>query len=60
MAGDLGFVTAPTDTHAQPNPNEKQIPPGDLDVVLRGDTNSVRVERMVSSVPGLKLTTSGS
>ena len=43
--------------HAQPW-SDSGMPPGDVDLAARGDTNSVRVERAVSTIPGLQLAVS--
>ncbi|HEX7860497.1 MAG TPA: translocation/assembly module TamB domain-containing protein [Verrucomicrobiae bacterium] len=42
--------------HAEPLQSATNMPPGDLEIAARGDTNSVRVERATSTIPGLELT----
>ena len=44
--------------HAEPETSTANLPPADVDLSVRGDTNSVKVERAVSTVPGLQLTVS--
>jgi translocation and assembly module TamB len=44
--------------HVEPETSSANLPPADVELVAQGDTNSVRVERAVSTVPGLQLTLS--
>jgi hypothetical protein len=41
--------------HAEPFVTAGTMPPADIDVSARGDTDSVRIERAVSTLPGLQL-----
>lgn len=41
--------------HAEPLVSAGEMPPADMDLAARGDTNSVRIERAVSTIPGLQL-----
>jgi translocation and assembly module TamB len=44
--------------HAEPFVSAGNMPPGDIDLSATGDTNRVRIERAVSTLPGLQLTVS--
>jgi translocation and assembly module TamB len=59
LSGDwkTNFYTLQLKAHAQPIASAT-LPPGDVDLALRGDTNSVRVEKAVSTIPGLQLVVS--
>jgi hypothetical protein len=52
------FYTLRVKAHAEPIVSASQFPPGDVDLALRGDTNSVRVEKAMSTIPGLQLVVS--
>jgi translocation and assembly module TamB len=44
--------------HAEPFVTAGDMPPGDIDLAATGDTNRIRIERAVSTLPGLQLTVS--
>lgn len=50
--------TVDLQAHAEPLVSAGQMPPGDIEITARGDTNSVRVEKAVSTIPGMQLTVS--
>lgn len=41
--------------HAEPLVSAGEMPAGDIEISARGDTNSVFIERAVSTIPGLKV-----
>ncbi len=52
------YYTVEVKAHAEPLASVTNMPAGDLELVARGDTNSVHVEKAVSTIPGLQLVVS--